>query len=77
MNNIEKQLNILRFLLFPLGALTALYVLSVIVLFLILPMFGYSITSTVDSPSMNPLMMGETLLLEDTKIRFEIGRAHV
>ena len=71
MNNIEKQLNILRFLLFPLGALTALYVLSVIVLFLILPLFGYSITSTVDSPSMNPLMMGETLLLEDTRIGFE------
>lgn len=71
MNNIEKQLNILRFLLFPLGALTALYVLSVIVLFLILPLFGYSITSTVDSPSMNPLMMGETLLLEDTRIGFD------
>lgn len=71
MNNIEKQLNILRFLLFPLGALTALYVLSVIVLFLILPMFGYTITSTVDSPSMNPLMMGETLLLEDTRIGFD------
>ena len=71
MKNIEKQLSILRFLLFPLGALTALYVLSVIVLFLILPLFGYSITSTVDSPSMNPLMMGETLLLEDTRIGFE------
>lgn len=68
---LNKQLNILRFLLFPLGALTALYVLSVIVLFLILPMFGYTITSTVDSPSMNPLMMGETLLLEDINVAFK------
>ena len=68
---LNKQLNLLRFLLFPLGALTALYVLSVIVLFLILPAFGYRISSTTDSPSMQPLMMGETLLLEDTKIGFD------
>ena len=68
---LNKQLNILRFIMIPICVLGALYAISVIVLFLILPLFGYSITSTVDSPSMNPLMMGETLLLEDTRVKFE------
>lgn len=68
---LNKQLNILRFIIIPLCGLAVLYVISLITIFVILPAFGYRISCTTDSPSMQPLMVGETLLLEDTRVKFE------
>ena len=69
--SLEKQLNLLRFIMIPLFVLGALYAISAIVLFLILPAFGYCIGSTTNTGSMQPLMMGETLLVMETNVDFD------
>ena len=64
----KKLLNAsLRILAIPLF----LYMIGVIVFYIIFPATGYMITTTTESPSMAPVMKGNTLIFESKNFPFE------